>query len=118
MGKIKNTTKLLLLLTFSGLFLIVSNSQAAINSQINYQGKLTDDSGVAVADGSYDMIISIYDAVSGGSCLWTARGTCGSPTARSVSVSNGIFSIMLGDTGVGDNALTGLDFDDPYYLGK
>ena len=117
MGKIKNTTKLLLLLTFSGLFLIVSNSQAAINSQINYQGKLTDDSGVAVADGSYDMIISIYDAVSGGSCLWTARGTCGSPTARSVSVSNGIFSIMLGDTGVGDNALTGLDFDDPYYLG-
>lgn len=115
--KQKNKIKFIAFLIISVLFFGVQNSKAAINSQINYQGKLTDSLGVAKADGNYDMIISIYDADSGGNCLWTARGTCGTPTARSVALLNGIFSIMLGDTGAGDNALTGLDFNAPYYLG-
>lgn len=99
------------------LFPYFSNfSQAAISKQINYQGKLTDVSNVAVADGNYDMIISLYTASSGGTPIWTARGTIGSPTARSVALENGIFSIMLGDTVAGDNAID-LDFNLPYYLG-
>ncbi|HSA08082.1 MAG TPA: hypothetical protein P5099_01810 [Candidatus Moranbacteria bacterium] len=115
--KKENKIKFISLLTISVLFFGVQNSQAAINSQINYQGKLTDALGVAKADGNYDMILTIYDAASGGNCVWTARGTCGTPTARSVALLNGIFSIMLGDTGAGDTALTGLDFNSPYYLG-
>ena len=106
---------LIFFITFTVLFFSAQKSQAAINSQINYQGKLTDAAGVAKPNGNYNMIITIYDAASGGSCVWTARGTCGTPTARSVALVNGIFSIMLGDSG--DNALTGLDFNVPYYLG-
>lgn len=115
--KQKNKIYVFLFLTILVLFLGSKKSEAAINSQLNYQGKLTDDNDVAVADGNYNMILTLYDAASGGSCVWTARGTCGTPTARSVAVANGIFSIMLGDTGAGDNALTGLDFNSTYYLG-
>ena len=95
-------------------FGFVGRSQASITKEISYQGKLTNTSGVAVADGTYNMKISIYDAVSSGNCLWTARGNCSTPTAKSVTVSNGIFSIMLGESG--DNALS-LDFNSAYWLG-
>ena len=99
------------------ILLFVQAANAAINPQINYQGKLTNASNVAVTDGSYNMIISLYTVASGGTPVWTARGTIGSPTARVVTVASGIFSIMLGDTAAGDNALTGLDFNSVYYLG-
>jgi len=95
-------------------FSVSFSAQATITKEISYQGKLTNASNVAVANGNYDMIIRIYDADSGGSCLWSAQGSCGSPTARSVAVANGIFSIMLGETG--DNPIT-LDFNSSYYLG-
>lgn len=39
---------------------------------INYQGKVTDLSGVPVADGSYDMTFRMYDAESGGSEEWNS----------------------------------------------
>ncbi len=102
-----------------GIAFFVSFSQAAtgINKQINYQGKLTDGSGVSVADGSYNFKISLYTVASGGTPVWTARGTVGTPTARAVTLTNGMFSIMLGDTVAGDNAMN-VDFSqDAYYLG-
>ncbi|MFZ2188264.1 MAG: LamG-like jellyroll fold domain-containing protein [Candidatus Moraniibacteriota bacterium] len=95
-------------------FAVSYPAQAAITKEISYQGKLTNISNVAVPNGNYDMVIRIYDADSGGNCLWSARGDCVSPTARSVAVANGIFSIMLGETG--DNAIT-LDFNSSYYFG-
>jgi len=91
-------------------------AHAAITKEISYQGKLTNSSGVAVADGSYNMVISLYTVASGGTPVWTARGTVGSPTTRAVTVTNGIFSIMIGDTAAGDNAIN-LDFNSTYYLG-
>ncbi|MEI8343754.1 MAG: hypothetical protein WCF93_02265, partial [Candidatus Moraniibacteriota bacterium] len=102
-----------------GIFVFTNFSQAAtgINKQINYQGKLTDGAGVSVADGSYNFKISLYTVASGGTPVWTARGTVGTPTARVVTLTNGVFSIMLGDTVAGDNAMT-IDFSqDAYYLG-
>lgn len=87
---------------------------ADINHKISYQGKLTDDNYRPVADGSYNIIFVLWDASSGGSCVWTARGTCGTPTARSVSVTNGIFSILLGDTG--DNSLASVNFNQQLWL--
>ena len=105
------------LIALIGIFCFAFFSQAAVNRQMNYQGKLTNGSDVAVADANYDFVVRIYDSDSGGNCLWSARGSCVSPTARSVAVSKGIFSIMLGDTVAGDNALN-LDFSsDTYYLG-
>jgi len=99
------------------IFIDISRAATGINKQINYQGKLTDGAGVSVADGNYNFKISLYTVSTGGTPVWTARGTVGTPTARSVAIANGIFSIMLGDTVAGDNALT-LDFSqDAYYLG-
>ena len=117
----KSTAKWVALLfsVLVGMAFFVSFSQAAtgINKQINYQGKLTDGSGVSVADGSYNFKISLYTVASGGTPVWTARGTVGTPTARAVTLTNGMFSVMLGDTVAGDNAMN-VDFSqDAYYLG-
>ncbi|MEM2947068.1 MAG: hypothetical protein QXN96_02380, partial [Candidatus Bathyarchaeia archaeon] len=98
---------------------------AEINKQLNYQGKLQDADGITVPDGTYSMKFSIYDAPSGGSRLWTECGTTSSPVARRVQVLNGVFSVLLGDTGATDacaddsepNAIN-LDFNSAsYYLG-
>ncbi len=92
------------------------STEAAITKQINYQGKLTDSLDALVPDGNYDMILNFYDAPTGGNIVWTARGTIGTPTARSVEVTRGLFSIMLGDVAAGDNPIE-LDFNSSYYLG-
>ncbi len=114
--KFRRSSIIIISIAFLFSIFLQSNAQAAITKQINYQGKLTDDTDNVVPDGSYDMILSIYDAASGGNLLWTARGTTGSPSSRSVSVVKGLFSIMLGDTSAGDNAIN-LDFNSTYYLG-
>ena len=51
----------------------ISNTfaQSNFNKEINYQGKLTDSGGVAVADGLYDMEFRLYTAPSGGSPIRT-----------------------------------------------
>ena len=98
---------------FAVFVFFASSASAAPDSTIYYQGKLTNTTDVAVADASYNFKFRIYDAASGGTCLWSARGTCGTPTAKSVTVSKGIFSTELGDGS--DNALN-LDFNSNYWL--
>lgn len=88
-----------------------------INRQVNYQGKLLTASGVPVADGTYSVKFSIYDAVSSGNRLWTAAGTTSTPSAVSVSVSGGLFSVLLGDTDAGQNAFDFDWFQQGLYLG-
>ncbi len=81
-----------------------------------YQGRLTDASRITVADGSYSMKFSLYTASSGGTPVWTAAGTVGSPTAVSVTVTDGIFTYNLGS---GANAFDDELFEDnsTLYLG-
>lgn len=101
------------------LFAVVQPTSAAvgINKQIRYQGRLTDSNGNNVADGNYNFKISIYDAATEGSCLWTYKGTTETPEAVAVAVADGIFNVVLGDTAGSKNAMT-LDFNsDSYYLG-
>ena len=69
----------------------------AFDGIITYQGKLSDSTGTTVSDGDYSIKFSIYDASTGGSCQYTASGTCGTPTAVTVTVTGGIFSVNLGD---------------------
>ena len=89
---------------------------AAFNPEINYQGKLVNPTtNIEVPDGNYNIKFIIYDAASGGSCLWTARGSCDSETARTIAVSSGLFSVMLGESG--DNAISSLDFNQDLWLG-
>jgi hypothetical protein len=88
---------------------------------VSYQGRLTTAAGANVADGNYNMRIVIYDAAVAGSCVWSAANTdantatvdCGVPGTISVAVTNGLFSILLGDTtGSVQNALPATVFDD------
>src|SRR3990167_7969751 len=84
---------------------------AAFNDEINYQGKLTNASNVAVADGTYHMRFALYTVVSGGSAIWSEdRSTAAGDRA---TVTNGLFSIMLGSS----TALTSIDFNQTLYLG-
>ncbi|MFZ2193778.1 MAG: FG-GAP-like repeat-containing protein [Candidatus Moraniibacteriota bacterium] len=102
----------LFLLTFFCLLLSPFFSQADINKQINYQGKLTNSANSAVPDGSYDMIFKPYDADTSGTLLWT--GTYTTANSNPVTVTSGIFSVLLG-SGT-DNSLS-LDFNsNSYYL--
>ncbi len=105
------------------LFSLAPSALAAdtINHQINYQGKLLDGASAPVSDGAYQMKISLYDVASGGAPVWTAKGTIGTPTALTVTTTDGLFTVLLGDTSVAggsQNALTGLDWNnDSLYLG-
>ncbi|MDM8550394.1 hypothetical protein QUF72_09960 [Desulfobacterales bacterium HSG2] len=72
---------------------------------INYQGYLADTGGSPVSD-TVKMTFRLYNTSAGGSALWTE-------THNSVTVSQGIFNVVLG----GVNGLTEGLFDEPLYLG-
>ena len=92
-----------------GIFGIAKANAASFNPEINYQGKLANNLNVTVADGTYNMEFKLYTLPSGGSPLWTETLT----GANKVQVTNGLFSVMLGST----SPLTGIDFNQPLYLG-
>ena len=116
---VKNTTYNFFILRIVTILLVgcavfcVQCAFAAPTPQLTYHGKLTDTSNVPVADGTYNFTISIYDAPTGGNCLWTARGTCAAKQAKTLTITKGIFHTTLGETH--DNPLT-LDFNQDYYL--
>jgi len=60
---------------------------------MNYQGRLTNASGAAMADGLYNMKFRIYDAASGGTLQWSEVREVG----NRVQVTNGQFAVQLGD---------------------
>ena len=74
---------LVLLLT-----LLSSVGNAQIPHKMNYQGYLTNAAGVPV-NGTLQMIFSIYNVSSGGTPLWTET--------HSVTVTNGVYSVNLGE---------------------
>lgn len=87
------------------------SSEAQFNPEINYQGKLTDSSGMAVADGTYNMnfwLLSSSTAATS-TALWVEARTGG----NRVQVTNGLFSVMLGDV----SSLASVDFNQTLYLG-
>ena len=63
---------------------------AAIPQLINFQGILKDGSGNPVANGSYSVTFTIYDAPTGGTNLWTET--------QSVTTSGGLFAVLLGSS--------------------
>jgi len=78
---------------------------AEIPSTINYQGKLTDAGGVAI-DGTRQIKFTIFDAVSGGSALWTE-------THPAVDVAKGLFDVRLGTVTAFPSTL---DFSEQYWI--
>lgn len=90
------TVALLLVLgaTITGL-LSATPTQAAINSQIGFQGKLTNPDGTNVADGSYSIRFRIYTdpTADTGSCANTCKWE---ETQGSVAAAGGLFHVYLG----------------------
>lgn len=61
--------------------------------KMNFQGRLTDSSGNVVANGLYNLQLKLYDASTGGTLLWSETRE----TTNRVQVTNGLFSVQLGD---------------------
>ncbi|MCX5784354.1 MAG: hypothetical protein NTX59_01565 [Elusimicrobia bacterium] len=91
-----NKTILKLVLFFSLQPLAFSFLSAGVPLKINFQGRL-EESGVPV-DGQRSFVFNIYDAMSGGSLIWTSQ-------AQDVPVSDGVFSVAL-ETGTPVNLST------------
>lgn len=107
----------LVVLGYGAFFPITST--AAINQQINFQGKLTNPDGTNVPSGSYSIRFRIYTDASldaTNACL-PGSNTCKWEDTESISVTDGIFSYALGSDGTAP--LPGsVDFDAPaLYLG-
>jgi hypothetical protein len=79
--------KIAITAVFGFLILAVSVWAQAPNL-VNYQGVLKDSGGNPLT-GTYSITFSLYSVSSGGTALWTE-------TQGSVSVSNGLFSVLLG----------------------
>ena len=71
--------------------------------KMNFQGRLTDSNGNVPANGKYNMRLRLMSALSGGSNLWQADRIYNSsaPTDYRIQVTNGLFSIQLGDVASG-----------------
>jgi len=108
----KSKTFILSVLILSIFFSISPTTiSAAPNLEMNYQGKLTDSSGTAVADGTYNMNFWILASSTAATStnLWEEVRTGGDQ----VQVTNGLFSVMLGDV----TSLASVDFNQALYLG-
>jgi len=91
--------KIILILLLFGMNLYSQAPQT-----LNYQGYLTDAGGNSVSDGNQNITFRIYNVSTGGVALWTE--------ARTVTTSDGVFSVVLGE-----NTPIDLAFDTQYYLG-
>jgi hypothetical protein len=63
--------------------------------KVNFQGRLTDTTGAAKLDGSYNVKFKLYDAPTGGTLLWSEDWTRGAVDNR-IALINGLFSVQLG----------------------
>jgi len=79
----------------------VSNLSELNLRLVNYQGRLTDNSGVSVG-GTVDMSFALFDVLSGGTALWIEY--------QQVQVVNGIYDVILGgDTVIPVSAISTTD---------
>jgi hypothetical protein len=92
-----------LVILLSALFLLKPNN-VLCQQTITIQGVLTNNSGVPLPDGTYEVEFNIYETESGGATLWTEIHT--------VSTVNGVFSATLAES-----EPFNLDFCSPYWLG-
>ena len=68
--------------------LLALPAQAQVPGRVNFQGLLLDDAGQPVT-GTVNLKLDLFSAPSGGSALWTE-------THPSVSVTNGVYDVVLG----------------------
>jgi len=88
---------------------IFTFSFAAFNEQINYQGKLTNTSGVKVSDGNKCMRFSLYTVSENGTPIWTEEWK---ESTSYVVTTSGLFSVLLGT----HSSLSNINFNQILYL--
>ena len=83
---------ILYLVSPAALFWATRSAQATagVATTMGYQGRLRNTSTGVAQTGSFAMTFDLYDASSGGTALWTESET--------VTVTNGYFSVTLGDS--------------------
>jgi hypothetical protein len=86
---------------------LAPTTQAAqtIPYKVNFQGRLTDATGNVKPNGLYNIKFRLMSAASGGTNLWQADRVYGVSDHR-IQVTNGLFNVQLGDTTLGDPALS------------
>ena len=97
--------KRLSLLLFLGMMTFLLPVRAQVPRTISFQGVLTDDQGLPLDDGTYTLHFRLAAEDAPGTTLWEEQHA-------DVSVSDGLFSVVLGSTEPLD-----LPFDVPYVLG-
>lgn len=70
------------------ILLLTVSINADVPQVISYQGRLTDSGGDPVADDSYSVVFTIYDASTGGNAKWTET--------QLITTNNGLFAVLLG----------------------
>ncbi len=94
------------LLVATVVIMVSGVASAEIPQVLGYQGRITDNSGVPVADGTYAARFRIYDDETAGALLWDSNDD-------SVVVAAGAFSVMLGES---PQPTLSLAFDEDYWL--
>jgi hypothetical protein len=64
---------------------------STVPTMISYQGQLLDGSGNPVPNGTYSMTFKLYTVPTGGTSVWQET--------QSVTVTNGLFNVLLGSAG-------------------
>ncbi len=110
------------LIAFSCISLLSNSPKAAattgINSQISFQGKIVNSSGVNLTDGTYNMEFKIYSGCSnnvGTGCtpVWTEDYLDSGTNTGGVSFTSGVYQVNLGSI----SSLSGVNFNSyPLYL--
>lgn len=91
------------------LFVPILFGSAAFSETINYQGKLMDDAGDLVADGSYNMRFRLCADDACASVLYDEYWV----DSDKVAVTNGLFSVLIGSV---SSTLGSVDFNQSVYL--
>ncbi len=83
----------------SAILLGIALPTAPASAQMNYQGRLTDSSGNALADGQYNLEFRVFTAATGGTELW------GPFNATAVDLLAGRFNTVIGATDTTNRSL-------------
>lgn len=106
----KRIIQYLIIMSFLASVLFMGQyAYSAFNPQINYQGKLTNSSSVAVSDGGKCVKFRLMDSSSGGTELWTEEWKLATSYATTTS---GLFSVLLGS----HQSLSSVNFNQLVYL--
>lgn len=83
---------------FSTQLLTPLSAQAAqtIPYKVNFQGRLTDQNGNILANGTYNIKFRLFDAATSGNNKWEEDRLAGTTDNR-ITVTNGLFNVQFGD---------------------